>query len=194
MENTSEIKFSETVVLIDSAFLNFVIRDVKAYFEESLQRPLCKIDLSVLITCLLLDAGLKEGENSIHVLMVYDKLSSRLLSCIPADLVKELDGVAFQSICGECLFSSITSEEMVSRGDLFIELLSIVLNSKDVKKVVIIPFVEEYEEKVIKVLNDSEDKEIFQFRMNEPNIPVKYRWDMLAFPVMHALGIKSDEL
>jgi hypothetical protein len=30
--------------------------------------------------------------------------------------------------------------------------------------------------------------------MNEPDAPVKYKWEMLAFPVMQALGIKADEL
>ena len=30
-----KIKLSETVVLIDAAFLNFVITDMKGYFEET---------------------------------------------------------------------------------------------------------------------------------------------------------------
>ena len=30
--------------------------------------------------------------------------------------------------------------------------------------------------------------------MNEPETPVAYQWDMLAFPVMQALGIRADEL
>ena len=37
-------------------------------------------------------------------------------------------------------------------------------------------------------------KEVMQFRMNEPEIPVNYKWDMLAFPVMHSLGIRAEEL
>ena len=35
--------------MIDAAFLNFVITDMKRYFEETLQRSLQEIDLSMLL-------------------------------------------------------------------------------------------------------------------------------------------------
>ena len=56
MSDKPQIKLAETVVLIDAAFLNFVITDIKGYFEETLHRSLQEIDLSMLttyITCLL---------------------------------------------------------------------------------------------------------------------------------------------
>ena len=34
MNDKPQIKLSETVVLIDAAFLNFVITDIKNYFEK----------------------------------------------------------------------------------------------------------------------------------------------------------------
>mgnify|MGYP001536123685 CR=1 FL=1 len=43
MNDKPQIKLSETVVLIDAAFLNFVITDMKRYFEETLQRSLQEI-------------------------------------------------------------------------------------------------------------------------------------------------------
>ena len=42
MNDKPQIKLSETVVLIDAAFLNFVITDMKRYFEETLQRSLTR--------------------------------------------------------------------------------------------------------------------------------------------------------
>ena len=48
MNDKPQIKLSETVVLIDAAFLNFVITDIKGYFEKTLQRSLQEIDLSML--------------------------------------------------------------------------------------------------------------------------------------------------
>jgi hypothetical protein len=30
--------------------------------------------------------------------------------------------------------------------------------------------------------------------MNEPDGDINYRWEMLAYPVMQALGIRGDEL
>lgn len=53
MNDKPQIKLSETVVLIDAAFLNFVITDMKGYFEETLRRSLQDIDLSMLTTYLV---------------------------------------------------------------------------------------------------------------------------------------------
>ena len=48
MSDKPQIKLAETVVLIDAAFLNFVITDIKGYFEETLHRSLQEIDLSMI--------------------------------------------------------------------------------------------------------------------------------------------------
>ena len=53
---------------------------------------------------------------------------------------------------------------------------------------------EEYGKKVSDALHEVKGKEIIQFRMNEPEVQVEYKWDMLAFPVMQALGIRAEEL
>ena len=194
MNDKPQIKLSETVVLIDAAFLNFVITDMKGYFEDTLQRSLQEIDLSMLTTYITLDAGITEGKNEVQFLFVYDKESSRLQYCQPSDLQEELNGVAFQSPYGEYSFASVPSEGMVSREDLFLDLLSIVSDSADVKRMIVISFNEEYGKKVTDALHEVKGKEIIQFRMNEPEASVEYKWDMLAFPVMQALGIRADEL
>ena len=194
MNDKPQIKLSETVVLIDAAFLNFVITDMKGYFEKTLQRSLQEIDLSMLTTYLTLDAGITEGKNEVQFLFVYDKDSSHLVHCHPSDLEKELNGVAFQSPYGEYSFASVPSEGMVSREELFLDLLAIVSDSADVKRMIVVSFNEEYGKKVTDALHEVEGKEIIQFRMNEPQASVEYKWDMLAFPVMQALGIRADEL
>ena len=194
MNDKPQIKLSETVVLIDAAFLNFVITDIKNYFEKTLQRSLQEIDLSLFTSYLTLDAGINEGKNEVQFLFVYDKESSRLQYCQPSDLQEELNGVAFQSPYGEYSFASVPSEGMVSREDLFLDLLSIVADSADVKRMIVVSFNEEYGKKVSDALHEVKGKEIIQFRMNEPEVQVEYKWDMLAFPVMQALGIRAEEL
>ena len=194
MNDKPQIKLSETVVLIDAAFLNFVITDMKGYFEETLRRSLQDIDLSMLTTYLTLDAGITEGKNEVQFLFVYDEESDQLVHCRPSDLEKELNGVAFQSPYGEYSLASVPSEGMVSREDLFLDLLSIVADSADVKRMIVVSFNEEYGKKVSDALHEVKGKEIIQFRMNEPEVQVEYKWDMLAFPVMQALGIRAEEL
>lgn len=194
MNDKPQIKLSETVALVDAAYLNYVIKDMKAYFEEKLGRPLQEIDLSELTTFLTLDAGIREGKNEVQFLFIYDKHSNQLLHCLPSDLEGELNGVAFQNMFGEYTFASVPSEGMVSREELFLDLLSIVADSDDVKKIVIVSFDEEYGDRVTDALNEVKEKVVLQFRMNEPEVLVRYKWDILAFPIMRAFGILPDEL
>ena len=46
MENT-QIKLSETVMVIDVAYLNFVINDLRKYFEPLLGGALQTVDLAL---------------------------------------------------------------------------------------------------------------------------------------------------
>ena len=99
-----KIKFPSNVLLIDAAFLNLVVTDLKKYFEKTLMRELQEIDLSELVTYIVLDAGMAVGDNQIQILMVYDKDSAQLSNCRPSDLSAELNGVAFKSQFGEFSF------------------------------------------------------------------------------------------
>lgn len=191
---SEQIKLSANVMLIDVAFLNFAVTDLKRYFEQVLKRPLQKIDLTELTSYLALDAGIEEGPNEVQLLMVYDQESSELQHCSPSDLKEVLNGVAFKNQIAEFAFASVPCEEMVTREELFLDLLNIVTDSADVKKLIIVSFNEEYGPKVSDALKKVEGKEIIQFRMNEPDESVEYRWEMLAYPVMQSLGIKGDEL
>lgn len=190
-----KIKFPSNVVLIDAAFLNLVVTDLKKYFEKTLMRELQEIDLSELVTYIVLDAGMAVGDNQIQILMVYDKDSAQLSNCRPSDLSAELNGVAFKSQFGEFSFASVPCEEMVSREELYLDLLSIVLDSADVERLILVSFNEEYGDKVMERLKGVKNKETIQFRMNEPEESIEgYQWEMLAYPVMQALGIRGEEL
>lgn len=190
-----KIKFPSNVVLIDVAFLNLVVTDLKKYFEKTLMRELQEIDLSELVTYIVLDAGMAVGDNQIQILMVYDKDSAQLSNCRPSDLSAELNGVAFKSQFGEFSFASVPCEEMVSREELYLDLLSIVLDSADVERLILVSFNEEYGDKVMERLKGVKNKETIQFRMNEPEESIEgYQWEMLAYPAMQALGIRGEEL
>mgnify|MGYP003227235390 CR=1 FL=1 len=180
MENT-QIKLSETVMVIDVAYLNFVINDLRKYFEPLLGRSLQTVDLALFTMYLAMDAGLKGSDNDVQVLLVYDKQSGKLEHCLPSDLKNEL----------------------VSRGDLYLDLLQIVLNAAEVKKLIVVPFNEEYGKEVENVLREcalenaghkEEAKDIVYFRMEEPAAPAVCRWEMLGYPLMSVLGIRSEDL
>ena len=73
MENT-QIKLSETVMVIDAAYLNLVINDLRKYFENRCWDVNYKQLISALVTMYIaMDAGLKGSDNDVQVLLVYDK-------------------------------------------------------------------------------------------------------------------------
>lgn len=189
-----DVKFAGTVMLIDVAFLNFLITDLKVNFERMLGRTLQEVDISMLMTYLALDAGVEEGDNEIQVLCIYDEDSKILEHCQPKDMEKELNNVAFKNAFGEFSFYSFQPEQMTTLEELYLESLKVVADSKEVKRLIVVSFNEEYGDKVTEVLDKTEGKEMIQLRMNEPEDGVSYRWEMLAYPIMQALGVRGDEL
>ncbi|BEG99127.1 DUF6621 family protein [Bacteroides sedimenti] len=189
-----KIKMAETVMLIDAAFLNFVTEDLKKNFERMLSRKLQDIDLSHLFTYLALDAGITEGKNDIQVFFIYDDESAQLKHAQPSDLAKELNGVAFNNEFGEFSFNTFQPEGMATREELFLESLKVVKDAEGTKRIVVLSFNEEYESEVLSILKEVKEKEVIQFRMSEPQEEVSFRCEILAYPLMHSLGIRGDEL
>ncbi len=189
-----ENKFTGTVMLVDASFLSFAVNDLRKNFERILNRELHDVEVDKLITYIALDADIREGNNEIQVLMIYDEDSKRLLHCHPADLEKELNDKAFRNSLGEFSFFSFQPEHLATLEEFYLESLRLVADAKEIKKLIVISFNEEYGEKVNDILNKVDGKEIIQFRMNEPEYRADYRWEVLAYPIMQALGIKGEEL
>ena len=183
-----DVKFAENVILVDVAYFNDVVKDLKRYFELQLGRPLQNIYVEEWASYLALDSGVRDKENNIGVLFVHD-------------LNKDLNGVGFTNQLGEFSFTSVSSEGLVSRANLYLDLLNIALDSADVKRLVLVPFIDDYGAKLMEVLEehlreaDSEkSKEVFLFNMDEPAHPLGCKWDLLGYSMMRALGVKAEEL
>lgn len=190
-----KIKFYETVALIDASFLNFMIQDIKKYFEATLKRPLQDIDVCLFTSFLMMDTGITEGKNRTQFVFVYDKDSSKLVHHIsPSDLAGELNGMAFDNGFGEFAFDAVPTEGMVTRQELYLDLLQLIGDSTDVKKVVAVPAIDEYNDEVIAALKKIKDKEVFLFGAVEPTEELPFHWNTIVFPLMRAFGIKGEEL
>ncbi|MCD7923487.1 MAG: hypothetical protein LUI85_01825 [Bacteroides sp.] len=192
---TNEIKFADTVILMDAAYMDRVAGDLSKHFGEVVGRKLPKADLPLLLECLSLDGGIPLGENAIQVLFIYDKESKKMNAFQPADLEKELNNVAFKRQLGEFALYSFEPSDMATREELFLESLKVVADAKEVKRMIIVPSEEEYGEKVPAILNKVDGKEkMTVFGMNPPAEEGSYKWEMLGFGVLQSLGIKADEL
>ena len=69
-----KIKFPANVILIDVAFLNEVVYGAKNFLEGKLGRKLPDVDLPAWLSYLALDAGLREQENEVEVLLVHARV------------------------------------------------------------------------------------------------------------------------
>lgn len=190
-----KIKLAETVILVDAAYLNFMLVNLKGFLEQQVNRDLSVISMADLLTYIALDAQIQEGGKAVQVILISDDSTLKLQNAEPSDLKTELDGVAFKSTIGEFMFSTAFTEGLVSREELFLDVLEISLESEDVKKLVVLSFDDEYGDAVLDKINkEGLKKEIIQFRMRELTQKVAFKSENLVFPLMKAFGISADEI
>lgn len=193
-----KVKLEDTVILIDTVFYNFLVTDIKNHFEKQLNRALEVIDLPTLTTYLSLDMGLCAGDNTVQLLWLYTKQISDLQFTKPSSLKSDLDGKAFQNEVGEFLMASVSTEDLVPIGELYVEVLQMALESENVKKIALIADYSSYKDMLNKVLSDNEEKlkekEVIFFNMGEVQKMENVRKEILVYPLMQALGIKADDL
>lgn len=190
----NDLKFAENVMLIDAAYINKVTTDLKEHFKQVVGRELPKADLALFLECLSMDAGMKEGENIIQSLFIYDKEGKMMDAFQPGDLKKELNDVAFKSEMGEFQLNAFEPSDMATREEFFLESVKLVADAKEVKRLIIIPF-EEYADKLPAILEKVEGKDsIHVFGMNPPAKEVTYQWEMMGFAILQSLGIRANEV
>lgn len=196
MEN--KVKFSENVFLIDAIYLKEVAGAIQQFMGMKVGRALPNMDLAAWLTYLALDAGIGEGENEIQIILVHDEETRNLTGCEPSDL-RTLQGMACRTSVGEFSFACVPTAELVSCGDLFLDLTTLALDSADVKRLVLLPAQSSYGQKLCDVLNkfckekeDERDKAVL-FALENADMPVAFRWDSPAYSMARAFGLRSDE-
>lgn len=191
----NEMKFAETVMLIDAAYINKVTTDLARHFGSVIGRELSRADLPILLECLAMDAALTPGEHIVQVLFIYDKASQTMSAFQPSQLKKELNDVGFKSELGEFQLNAFEPSDMATREEFFIESVKLVADAKEVKRLLIVPHEEEYADKLPAILKKVDGKEsVHVFGMNPPAVEAPYTWEMLGYAVLQALGIRADEI
>ena len=84
---------------------------------------------------------------------------------------------------------------MVNREEFFLESVKLIADAKEVKHLILVPSEEEYADKLPEILKKVEGKEsINVFGMNPPREEVIYKWDMMGYAILEALGVRSNEI
>ena len=190
-----EVRWSENVILADADYIDRVAFNLIVNFERMLGRRIPQADIARWIDCVALDGGIREGEHETQVVLIHQKGKLGLENFVPS-AYKELDGKAFKDHLGEFAINAYPIEQIAGE-DFFTEVLSLVTAQKEVKRVMVIPNLEEdtIYNKVREALRqvDDEEKRVTLFAM-QPLTGGNYRQEILGYSLMAALGIRAEDI
>ena len=191
-----ETRWSENVILVDADYVDKVAFNLIVNFERMLGRRIPQADIARWIDCVALDGGIREGEHETQVVLIHQKGKQGLENFAPS-AYEELDGKAFKDHLGEFAINTYPIEQTPGGEDFFTEVLELVTAQKVVKRVMVIPNLEDsiIYNKVREALRrvDDEEKRVTLFAM-QPLTGGNYRQEILGYSLMAALGIKGEEI
>ena len=193
-----EVHWSENVILVDADYVDKVAFNLIVNFERMLGRPVPQADMPHWIDCVALDGGLRQGDNQTQVVLIHTKNRQRLDNFMPGDFAADLTDKAVKDHLGEFVFNAYSAEEdLVSHADFFADALQLVVEQKEVRRIIVIPNAEDdyIYNKVRTTLNKvgDEEKRITVLTM-QPMPGGNFRQEILGYSLMAALGISADEI
>lgn len=195
-DTLTKANWSENVVIVDADYVDRVAFDLIVNFERMIGRRIHKADLAKWIDCVALDGGLREGEHDTQVVLIHDKKQAALDNFVPASYDDELNEKAFKDHLGEFTVSSFPVEDITTATDFFLDTVAMVCAQKEVKRVMIIPDVENralYADLRHTLQRVDDEKRITVFAM-QPMEGGNFRQEILGYSLMNALGIRAEEL
>ena len=197
--DTNNIKWSENVIIADADYIDRVAFDLTVNFERMINRRIQPADMAQWAICIALDGGLREGEHETQVVLIHDKKSIAMKNFRPSNYETDLNAKAFKDDkLGEFIFSSYpTEEKMAGKDEFLVEVARTVCNTKEVKRVMVIPNSEDgdaYDQlrDMLRKVED-DDKRITLFAM-QPMPGGNFRQEILGYSLMNALGISAKEI
>ena len=191
-----EVRWSENVILADADYIDKVAFNLIVNFERMLGRRIPQADMARWIDCVALDGGIRKGEHETLVVLIHQKGKQGLENFVPGNY-EELNGKAFKDHLGEFAINAYPIEQLTGGEEFFKEVLELVTAQKEVKRVMVIPNLEDETiyNKVREALKrvDDEEKRITLFAM-QPLASGNYRQEILGYSLMAALGIRSEEI
>ena len=197
--DTNNIKWSENVIIADADYIDRVAFDLTVNFERMINRRIQPADMAQWAVCIALDGGLREGEHETQVVLIHDKKAIAMKNFRPSNYETDLNAKAFKDDkLGEFIFSSYpTEEKMAGKDEFLVEVARTVCNTKEVKRVMVIPNSEDGDayDQLRDMLRkvDDDDKRITLFAM-QPMPGGNFRQEILGYSLMNALGISAKEI
>ena len=198
-QEAQNIKWSENIIIVDGDYIDRVAFDLIVNFERMLNRRIPAADFSQWAVDIALDGRLKPGNHETQVVLLHDRKNPKLENFTPADYEKELNGQAFKDAqLGEFIINAIaTGDETAEKDTVLLDLLKMVFNHGEVKRIMIVPNAEDNH--LISTLRttlrdvDDELKHITVFAM-QPLEGGNFKQQILGYSLLNAMGISSSEI
>ena len=189
--------WSENVIVVDADYVDNVAFNLIVNFERIIGRRIPQADLARWLDCIALDGGVRNGENSLQVVMVHGKTKTQMENFTPANFANELNGKAFKDNLGEFAIGTYAVEDLVNATDFFLDVVQTVCAQPEVKRVMVVPNAENAElyEALRRQMHrlDDDTMRVTVFAM-QPLPGGNFRQEILGYSLMNALGIRSDEI
>ena len=193
-ELLENVRWSENVIVVDADYVDSVAFNLIVNFERMIGRRIPPADMSRWVECVALDGGLRQGDHETQVVLLHDKGKRAMENFTPADYSAQLDGKAFKGNLGEFVFGAYPVESLVSKEEFLVDVVSLVCNQKEVKRVMVVPDVDKCYDMLRHALRHvDDDKRVTLFAM-QPLTGGNFRQEILGYSLMSALGIKADEI
>lgn len=193
-ELLENVRWSENVIVVDADYVDSVAFNLIVNFERMIGRRIPPADMARWVECVALDGGLRQGDHETQVVLLHDKGKRAMENFTPADYSTQLDGKAFKGNLGEFVFGAYPVESLVSKEEFLVDVVSLVCNQKEVKRVMIVSDVDKCYDMLRHALRHvDDDKRVTLFAM-QPLTGGNFRQEILGYSLMSALGIKADEI
>lgn len=194
--NKANIKFPANVLVIDTYFLNQLIVDMKQFYEEKLKREIAKIDIPYLLDYFSLDMQVKGGDQKCLVIWVYDSKSEKIAFGSPSDIADELSSKGFDDQIAHFEMIGAPCKQLATRKELMMNIIELVANSKEVKRIGVLPELHTYTEEVCNQLKGLKETTSVVFVPNpQETVPTEHiRFESVFYPILAGMGFKSEEL
>ena len=196
--DSSNIKWTENVIIADADYIDKVAFDLIVNFERMINRRIQPADMAQWAVCIALDGGLREGEHETQVVLIHDKQKMAMKNFRPANFEQDLNAQAFKDEkLGEFIISSYpTEEKMVGKDEFLVDVARTVCNAKEVKRVMIIPNSEDGDayDRLRDMLRQVDDEKRVTLFAMQPLPGGNFRQEILGYSLMSALGISADEI
>jgi|SRR5690606_2802319 len=189
---------NETVILIDTDFLNERISHHLAFYKELYpDKNFDKINLAELLYNFALNARIEEAGHNVDILFAYTLGNKTLTHCEPNKVFSFMDTnqVQMETEKGTFLIRSFFGDEDETCSDHFINMLRMINHSPRVSRIIMVADNPELNFE-LEMMCEQNEKSLFIFKKHhlQTDIDADVKYVTILYPIAYALGLNNSEI